>query len=50
MGTTNALTLAVDQPALDAIADPLSKAVRGLYEEDEAVRSEAMALISRSAR
>jgi hypothetical protein len=24
--------------------------VRGLYEEDEAVRSEAMALISRSAR
>jgi nitrite reductase/ring-hydroxylating ferredoxin subunit/uncharacterized membrane protein len=32
MGTTNALTLAVDQPALDAIADPLSKAVRGLYE------------------
>jgi nitrite reductase/ring-hydroxylating ferredoxin subunit/uncharacterized membrane protein len=32
MGTTNALTLALDQPALDAIADPLSKAVRGLYE------------------
>lgn len=33
MGTTNALTrTAADQPALDPIAEPLSRAVRGAYE------------------
>jgi nitrite reductase/ring-hydroxylating ferredoxin subunit/uncharacterized membrane protein len=32
MGTTNALTRVVDQPALDRVADPLSAAVRRAYE------------------
>jgi nitrite reductase/ring-hydroxylating ferredoxin subunit/uncharacterized membrane protein len=32
MGTTNALTRVTDQPALDRIAEPLSRAVRGAYE------------------
>ncbi|HEY3045620.1 MAG TPA: Rieske 2Fe-2S domain-containing protein [Vicinamibacterales bacterium] len=32
METTNALTVLTDQPALDRVAEPLSKAVRGAYE------------------
>src|SRR4029453_14235564 len=32
MGSTNALTAVTDQPALDRVAEPLSKAVRGAYE------------------
>ncbi len=32
MGTTNALTRAADIPALDQIAEPLSDAVRGLFD------------------
>jgi nitrite reductase/ring-hydroxylating ferredoxin subunit/uncharacterized membrane protein len=32
MASTNALTELIDSPVLDEIADPLSKAVRGVYE------------------
>ena len=32
MASTNALTALMDQPALDRVAEPLSKAVRGAYE------------------
>src|SRR4051794_18844228 len=32
MATTDALTKAVDFPAIDRVAEPLSKAVRGAYE------------------
>jgi nitrite reductase/ring-hydroxylating ferredoxin subunit/uncharacterized membrane protein len=32
MDTTTALTAFIDQPALDRVAEPLSKAVRGAYE------------------
>jgi nitrite reductase/ring-hydroxylating ferredoxin subunit/uncharacterized membrane protein len=32
MASTNALTALMDQPALDQVAEPLSKAVRGAYE------------------
>jgi nitrite reductase/ring-hydroxylating ferredoxin subunit/uncharacterized membrane protein len=32
MSTTNALSLLTDQPALDTLAEPLSRAVRGAYE------------------
>src|SRR5436190_23155970 len=31
MGTTNALARAIDQPALDQIAEPLSKGIRNAY-------------------
>ena len=32
MDSTNALMQAVDNPAIDRVAEPLSKAVRGAYE------------------
>ena len=32
MESTNALSRLTDQPALDAVAEPLSRAVRGIYQ------------------
>lgn len=41
MGTTNALTRVTDQPALDRIAEPLSKGIRQAYESAGSVGNEA---------
>ena len=41
MGTTNALTRVTDQPTLDRIAEPLSKAIRQVYESAGPVGHEA---------
>jgi len=41
MATTKALTALTDQPALDRVAEPLSKAVRGAYEAAGPVGREA---------
>lgn len=41
MGTTNALTRLTDQPALDRIAEPLSKGIRQAYESAGPVGNEA---------
>ena len=41
MGTTNALTRVTDQPALDRIAEPLSKGIRQAYESAGTAGNEA---------
>jgi nitrite reductase/ring-hydroxylating ferredoxin subunit/uncharacterized membrane protein len=41
VGTTNALTRVTDQPALDRIAEPLSKGIRQAYESAGSVGNEA---------
>src|SRR5262245_19416692 len=41
METTNALMRITEQPALDRIAEPLSRAVRGVYEEAGPVGQQA---------
>src|SRR5436189_5220340 len=41
MDTTSALTQLADQPALDAVAEPLSQAIRGGYEAAGAIGQRA---------